>query len=377
MSFKDCFNKTNTTVDPKDLDKMEQKVKAFVETRLIGAKYIRCMRSFSHTRFEIEIPNDKATVYQGKMIEKYINNLLDIKNNGTTAKTEGKNLVIEVPNAGSENETYCFYDSIEALDKKDDKTILSPYFCIGERVDGNHEFVSLSNSHMLISGVTGGGKSVALHNIILSLLYTYSKEEADVYLLDIKKTELTGYDKINGVTTFGDKKSIHKFFISAVDMMNKRNVMLQKAHRRSIDSYNKTAKEKLPHLFIVVEEADSLLDEKNGDKYETKEINSLLKAIAKEGRACGIHLIIASQKPSGQNLGTDIRSQLGVRIALKMGNRIESRMIMYEKEGAEKLKGNGDAYVCLGSGIPEDRVQIAMITDEELIAAQEWLRDHR
>jgi hypothetical protein len=240
---------------------------------------------------------------------------------------------------------------------------------LGEDRNGNPvviEFSSTNSPHLLIGGTTGSGKSEALNAILYGLVRHYLAKELRLLLIDPKGTELISFESaphLDQPIGWDDDDAILILRL-AVAEMQRRYELFKQARKRSLAEFNSSVSEseKLPWIVVVVDEYADL----TSDKESKKAIEQELKRLAQKARASGIHVIIATQKPSGEVISTDLRSNLPAQLALRVRSGTESRVIM-EESGAEMLNGKGDAI--LRRVGRSERVQCAMVkpTDQTFI----------
>ncbi len=212
---------------------------------------------------------------------------------------------------------------------------------LGELVSIN--FSSANSPHLLIGGTTGSGKSEALNTILEGLTRHYSEKELQLQLIDPKSTELLGFDNVPhliGDIGYEAEEAI-KLLQRAVDEMQRRYALFRDVKVNSLPKYNEIvgAEKRLPWWLIVLDEYADL----TSDATDKREIEALLKRLAQKARAAGIHVIIATQKPSSEVISTSLRSNLPAQLALRVKSATESRVIM-DESGAETLNGKGDAF---------------------------------
>lgn len=205
-------------------------------------------------------------------------------------------------------------------------------------------FSSSNCPHLLIGGTTGSGKSEALNTILYGMVEHYSAEELKLMLIDPKGTELNDfehYPHLIGRIGFDDDDAL-ELLKQAVEEMQSRYKQFKAQNVRSLPDYNaKVSKEeRISWWVLVLDEYADL----TSDKEMKKDIEAELKRLAQKARAAGIHLIIATQKPSGDVISTNLRSNLPAQLALRVKNGTESRVIL-DEQGAEVLNGKGDAYL--------------------------------
>ena len=205
-------------------------------------------------------------------------------------------------------------------------------------------FSSSNTPHLLVAGTTGSGKSEALNSILFGLVHYYSKEELRLMLVDPKGTELIPFADspyLEGKIGWDDVDTI-QLLDRAVTEMQERYILFKSKSRRSIAEFNSDAAlgERLPWWLIVLDEYADL----TSDPQTKKNIEAQLKRLAQKARAAGIHVIIATQKPSAEVISTNLRSNLPAQLALRVKSATESRVVM-DEAGAENLNGKGDAIL--------------------------------
>jgi energy-coupling factor transporter ATP-binding protein EcfA2 len=205
-------------------------------------------------------------------------------------------------------------------------------------------FSSSNSPHLLVAGTTGSGKSEALNTILFGLTRHYTPKELRLMLVDPKGTELAPFDGspyLEGKIGWDDSDSI-LLLQGAVQEMQRRYVLFREASTRSLVEFNasKQDDQRLPWWVIVLDEYADLTH----DPQSKKEIESELKRLAQKARAAGIHVIIATQKPSADVISTNLRSNLPAQLALRVKSAIESRVVI-DEAGAENLNGKGDALL--------------------------------
>ncbi|MEI7929529.1 MAG: FtsK/SpoIIIE domain-containing protein, partial [Verrucomicrobiales bacterium] len=201
-------------------------------------------------------------------------------------------------------------------------------------------FSSPNTPHLLVAGTTGSGKSEALNSILFGLVHHYSKDELRLMLVDPKGTELLPFadsEYLEGRIGWDDADAL-ELLERAVTEMQERYLLFKSEARRSIAEFNSAAApgERLPWWLIVLDEYADL----TSDPQAKKNIEAQLKRLAQKARAAGIHVIIATQKPSAEVISTNLRSNLPAQLALRVKSATESRVVM-DEAGAENLNGKG------------------------------------
>nr|MDT0522219.1 FtsK/SpoIIIE domain-containing protein [Streptomyces sp. DSM 41633] len=199
-------------------------------------------------------------------------------------------------------------------------------------------FSSANSPHMLIGGATGSGKSEALNTILYGLTRFYSADQLKLVLIDPKQTELLAFERsphLLGQIGFFDDDAVVSLD-QAVGEMQRRYELFRSRKVRSLPEYNHAAApdERLPWQLIVLDEYADLVSEPEA----RRAIEAAVKRLSQKARACGIHVIIATQKPSAENISTTVRSNLPAQLALRCRGATESRIVM-DEPGAETLNG--------------------------------------
>lgn len=238
---------------------------------------------------------------------------------------------------------------------------------LGKDVSGTPAMADISKMpHLLVAGATGSGKSVCVNGILASLLFQYSPKELRLIMVDPKRVEMTGYNGIAHLLTpviTDPDKTINAFRWAVIEMEN-RYKLLSAAGARDIAGYNKKLskdEEKMPYLVLVVDElADVMLT-------AGQEMEGLIVRIAQMARAVGIHLILATQRPSVNVVTGLIKANVPCRIAFRVASQIDSRTIL-DMAGAERLIGKGDMLLMAGDGQKPKRIQGVFVDDKEINA---------
>ena len=280
------------------------------------------------------------------------------------APIPGKQAVgIEVPN--TEKETVHFRDVVESDAFQDSKSKLS--VALGKDVAGNMEIADIAQMpHALIAGATGSGKSVCINTIITSIIYKAKPSEVKFVMVDPKVVELSVYNGIPHLlipVVTDPKKAAGALAWAVQEMDNRYNVFAQKGVR-DLKGYNALAEKEegtgtLPQIVIIIDELADLM------MVAAKEVEDSICRLAQKARAAGMHLIIATQRPSVDVITGIIKANIPSRIAFAVSSQVDSRTIL-DQVGAEKLLGKGD-MLFYPSGAPKPvRVQGAFVSDEEV-----------
>ena len=249
-------------------------------------------------------------------------------------------------------------------------------FAVGKDIGGNNIVGNIAKlPHLLIAGTTGSGKSVCTNSLIISLLYKATPEEVRLIMVDPKMVELGIYNGIPHllIPVVTDPKKAAGALQWAVTEMMKRYRAFSEVGVRDLASYNTHAARsngelnKMPQIVVVIDElADLML-------VAAKEVEESICRVAQMGRAAGMHLIIATQRPSADVITGLMKANIPSRIAFAVASSLESRIIL-DTTGAEKLVGRGDMlYFPLGTGKPQ-RVQGCLISDEEVASVVDFIK---
>ncbi len=248
-------------------------------------------------------------------------------------------------------------------------------FALGRDVAGNPIFAELSKMpHLLVAGATGTGKTVALNNIVTSLLYRNFPEDMKMIMIDPKRVELSAYGSIphliSPVIVQPDKAVGALRW--AVSEMERRFSVLQEAGKRDIGSYNNTQDREsggaLPYIVIVIDELADLMSTYGRD------VEASIVRLAQMARAVGIHLIVSTQRPSVEVITGLIKANITSRMAFQVASQIDSRTIL-DMAGAEKLLGNGDMLFLAGNSAKPRRVQGAYVSEKEIRKVTDYLKN--
>lgn len=342
---------------------LEQVLEAFG----VPVKVANIVRGPKITRYELSVP-------WGVSVDKIPRHENDIAR-ALCAKT----VTIKAPIPGSpyvgielENDTFTSVCLRELLESKEFQNCKDPLpVVIGKDISGEIVVKSLAKMvHLLVAGSTGSGKSVFVHNMILSLLFKYSPDDLRFMLIDPKKVEFNIYNGLPHLLTpevvLGAEKALNALKW-CVKEMDRRYDLMSKAGYNNIEPYNKSEVvkagqiEKLPYIVIVIDEfAEVMVANK-------KEAEVCVQRITQLARACGMHLIIATQRPSVDVITGVIKNNIPSRVALSLQSGIDSKTIL-NTVGAEKLLGQGDMIFAPTGTSAWPRLQGAYATDQEIRA---------
>ena len=339
----------------------------------IDARIINVTRGPSVTRYEVEL--DKG-VRLNKLTGCADDIALSLGASGVRiAAVPGKISIvgIEVPNRSVT--TVSLRDVIGSPEFGKAKSRTS--FAVGKDIGGSCIVGNIAKMpHMLIAGTTGSGKSVCMNSIIISLLYKASPEDVKLIMVDPKMVELGIYNGIPHllIPVVTDPKKAAGSLQWAVTEMMRRYKMMSDLGVRDLESYNSIVEneedgQKLPSVVVIIDELADLM------MVAAKEVEESICRIAQMGRAAGMHLIIATQRPSADVITGLMKANIPSRIAFSVASAMESRIIL-DTQGAEKLVGKGDMlYSPIGSGKPL-RVQGCFVTDMEVEAVAGFVKEN-
>ncbi len=266
-------------------------------------------------------------------------------------------LGVEVPNEKRETIT------IKELLSNDNfkNTLHKIPLCIGKDISGNIEVIDLSKTpHLLVAGTTGSGKSVFINTLLASILYKFSPEDLRLILIDPKMLELSVYNDIahllTPVVTEPRKAIITLKWVCKE--MERRYALMNEENTRSLEGYNQKSIEKLPYIVVFIDEMADLM------MTAGKEVEHYVQRLAQMARACGIHLVMATQRPSVDIITGSIKANFPSRISFQVASKYDSRTVLGEI-GAEQLLGNGDMLMSKNGG-NIIRYQSAFISDNEV-----------
>ena len=307
----------------------------------------------------------------GVKVAKIINLSDDLARNtsSTSARVStipGKNTVgIEIPN---ETRDSVYLKEILENERFKKKEIRLP-IAIGKSISGLPIVGDLTMMpHLLIAGTTGSGKSVCINTIILSLLYRHSPDKCKFILIDPKMLELSTYEGIPHLLcpVITEAKKAASVLGWVVKEMENRYKLMTKEGVRNIDSYNAKHKLPMPYIVVVVDEMSDLM------LVAGKEIENYIQKLSQMARAAGIHIIMATQRPSVDVITGTIKANFPTRISFQVTSKIDSRTILGE-QGAEQLLGKGD-MLYMSSANRILRIHAPFVSDNEIEKINNFLR---
>ena len=307
----------------------------------------------------------------GVKVSKIINLSDDIARNTSSesariATIPGRNTVgIELPNLSRENVYLTEILNNTDFKKKDIKLPIA----LGKNISGAPIIGDLTSMpHLLIAGTTGSGKSVCINTIILSLLYRHTPDKCKFILIDPKMLELSTYEGIPHLLcpVITEAKKAASVLGWVVKEMESRYRLMTKEGVRNIDGYNAKHKLLMPYIVVVVDEMSDLM------LVAGKEIENYIQKLSQMARAAGIHIIMATQRPSVDVITGTIKANFPTRISFQVTSKIDSRTILGE-QGAEQLLGKGD-MLYMSSANRILRIHAPFVSDNEIEKINNFLR---
>ncbi|MFD1066763.1 DNA translocase FtsK [Oceanobacillus locisalsi] len=341
-------------------DLLEETLKHFQ----VKAKVVKATQGPSVTRFEVH-PEMGVKVSKIKNLADDLKLNMSAEDIRIEAPIPGKNTVgIEVPNLHPE--MVGLQRIIESDDFKDSNSSLN--VALGLTIEGMPKVIDINKMpHGLIAGATGSGKSVCINTILVSLIYNASHEDVRILLIDPKMVELAPYNGIPHLVSpvITDVKAATQSLKWAVSEMEDRYDRFVNEGVRDIGKYNQKMlregkkDQKMPYIVIVIDELADLM------MMSPQDVEDAISRIAQKARACGIHLLLATQRPSVDVITGLIKANIPTRIAFSVSSQVDSRTII-DSSGAEKLLGKGDMLLIENGAGKSVRLQGPFVSDEEI-----------
>ena len=248
-------------------------------------------------------------------------------------------------------------------------------FAMGKSIAGDPVVSGIEKMpHLLVSGATGSGKSVCINTIIMSILYKHSPDEVKLLMIDPKVVELSVYNGIPHLImpVITDPKKASSSLFWAISEMEKRYKAFQRYHVRDIEGYKKAAEtdesmENLPYIVVIIDELADLM------MTAASEVEDYIMRLAQKSRACGIHLVIATQRPTVDVITGTIKANIPSRISFAVTSQTDSRTIL-DAAGAEKLLGKGDMLYASSDSMKPLRIQGAFVSDTEVLDVVDYIK---
>lgn len=363
----------NNKNNKRELISIASKLEETLASFGVDAKVIQVTRGPSVTRFELQ-PSPGVKVSKITHLSDDIALSLAASSIRIEAPIPGKSAVgIEVPNT-TVSPVYLREVLEDPAFRNFDKNLA---FALGKGIGGNCVVADLSKMpHLLIAGATGSGKSVCINTLIISLLYKYSPDDVKLLLVDPKVVELIVYNEIPHllIPVVTNPKKAAGALNWAVNEMTRRYSLFAENNVRNIEGYNDLfskgkVEDKLPWIVIIIDELADLMMVSPG------EVEEYIARLAQMARAAGMHLVIATQRPSVDVITGVIKANIPSRISFAVSSQIDSRTIL-DSSGAEKLLGRGDMlFYPVGESKPV-RIQGAFISEEEVEKVVGSIKNH-
>lgn len=358
-TVKNVSNKANEVKAKENISELEKVLKDFD----ITGKVVQVNIGPTVTQFELEI---KAGTKVSKLlsIQREIALALAAKDVRIEAPIPGKSTIgIELPN--KVNSSVSFKEVLTKMPDVDEKNLLA--VGLGKDIMGKVKWMEINTTpHLLVAGATGSGKSVCVNCIITSILMRTKPDQVKLVMVDPKKVELTMYNGIPHLLApvVTDPKKASIALKNIVAEMERRYDVFERTKNKNIKGYNKFCETnpeypKMPYIVVIIDElADLML-------VAAKEVEDSIMRITQMARAAGIHLIVATQRPSTDVITGVVKANIPSRISFAVSSSIDSRTIL-DSVGAEKLLGKGDMlFLPMGDNHPT-RIQGAFISEEEI-----------
>lgn len=365
-------NNKLASINESDLKKQAKLIEDTLSSFDIEAKVMTIQRGPAVTQFELKpAPGVKVSRITNLSDDLALN--LAASEVRIEAPIPGKPYVgIEVPN--EKMEAVLFRDILQS--KEYESISDSIPIALGQSISGKPIIANIAKMpHLLIAGATGSGKSVCINTIIMSVLYKYSPDEVRLILVDPKVVELSVYNGIPHllIPVVTDPKKASRALYMAVQEMERRYKLFSTYSVRDIRGYREKRTideemENLPFIVVIIDELSDLM------MVAAKDVESHITRLAQMARACGIHLIIATQRPSVDVITGIIKANIPSRISFQVSSAIDSRTIL-DMSGAEKLLGRGDMLYHPASFPKPIRVQGAFISDSEVSNVVSFVKD--
>lgn len=370
----------NVTNDDDTKNKQDAEIKAVklnqkLSSLSIKAHVARFIVAPSFTRYEIEVESD-VKLSQFNNIKQDIMMALSAEKINILAPIPGTSFVgIEVPNI--KRSVVSFKEIFEdiPLDQKNEKLLVA----LGKDISGKTVTVKIDKTpHMLIAGTTGSGKSVCMNTIIISLLMRTSYEEVKIILVDPKRVEMAVYANIPHLLcpVINDPIKATVALKRVVEVMDERYSLFENTGPliKDIKRYNaymiEHGQKPLPYIVMIIDELSDLM------MIASKDVEDSIRRITQLARAAGIHLIVATQRPSVDVITGVIKANIPSRVAFATSNNADSRTIL-DTGGAEDLLGRGDCLIHISGDLSMSRVQGAYVSDDEIERVVDYVKRQR
>ena len=305
----------------------ENKIINFYSLYKINLEYIKTIESFSVNRIYYKIVNN-AKINKIKSLITELELYIEAEKIKLDFDKLNGSIIFEI---SRQDRKMLYY---EELENKEQEGLTAS---IGKDINNQEISIDITKTpHLLLAGSTGSGKSCILNNIIVSLLNKYNADKMQMILVDIKQVEFTPYKKCSqlAIPTITDTEKAIDILNKMIVIMTSRYTTLSQKNYRNIEEYNQKEAEKMPFYVIIIDELADLFA-------QNPDIETILCRLLQLGRAAGIHLILATQRPDSETISGKLKINIPTRIALSVTNIHDSKTILNET-GAEKLTGKGD-----------------------------------
>lgn len=365
-------DRTNAgSIDEREIKNKAVAIEETLESFGIGSKVVQIDVGPTVTCYELK---PQRGVKVSKILNLSDDLALSLATSGIRilAPIPGKSHVgIEVPNKSKE--IVGFKEIISTSNFQNAKSKIP--FAMGKSISGDPIVSGIEKMpHLLVSGATGSGKSVCINTIIMSILYKHSPDEVKLLMIDPKVVELSVYNGIPHLImpVITDPKKASSSLFWAISEMEKRYKAFQKYHVRDIEGYKEAAQtdesmENLPYIVVIIDELADLM------MTAASEVEDYIMRLAQKSRACGIHLVIATQRPTVDVITGTIKANIPSRISFAVTSQTDSRTIL-DTAGAEKLLGKGDMLFASSDSMRPLRIQGAFVSDKEVLNVVEHIK---
>ena len=366
----------NNVDDELELQQKGRMLEATLESFKIPAKVFSYTKGPAFTRFELQMPPGIPVA----RVLKYVDDIaMSLETRGKIRMEipiPGKNAFgVEVPNRSIS--TVGLRDIVSSKNFQQNKGMLT--YSLGKDISGECRVANLEDApHLLVAGATKSGKSVCLNAMLVSWLYKVSPDDLRIILIDPKQVEFTLYNEIPHLLIPNVITNVEKALCAfnwAIDEMERRYTLFSQLKVRNIEEYNNSTEvtshinEKLPFIVIVVDELSDLMSQCK------KELEEKIIRITQKSRAAGIHLVIATQRPSTDVITGTIKGNLPSRIAFAVASSVDSKVIL-DSTGAENLLGKGDMLFAPIDMPEASRIQGAFISNKEITNIINFIKEN-
>ena len=359
------------SIDENEIKNKARAIEETLESFGIGSKVVQIDVGPTVTCYELK---PQRGVKVSKILNLSDDLALSLATSGIRilAPIPGKSHVgIEVPNKAKE--VVGFKEIISTKNFSNSKSKIP--FAMGKSISGDPIVSGIEKMpHLLVSGATGSGKSVCINTIIMSILYKHSPDEVKLLMIDPKVVELSVYNGIPHLImpVITDPKKASSSLFWAISEMEKRYKAFQEYHVRDIEGYKQAAMtdesmENLPYIVVIIDELADLM------MTSASEVEDYIMRLAQKSRACGIHLVIATQRPTVDVITGTIKANIPSRISFAVTSQTDSRTIL-DAAGAEKLLGKGDMLYASSDSMRPLRIQGAFVSDKEVLNVVEYIK---